>query len=1087
MLFRGRLYGFAMKALFRMFARNKVFSNIVLLLIFLSGAMALFSMRRENLPQFNLNKISIRVRYDGADPKEVEEGVTRKIEAAVTGIEGIKSCTTWSRENSMSALVDVADDVEVAALVERIRLAVSAVPDLPVNAGKPMVKALTTADPIVLLALKGRMNEHRLKEWAERIREDLLSLPAVSQVMTYGTREYEIAVEVSEQKLRRFGLSFATVGRAIRRSNLNLTGGILHTDGEEIRLRTTGRKSSGPQLADIIIEARPGGSFVTLDRIATIKDDFVENPVRAAIDGTPTVLMLISKARGEDALAISKSVADYVASQNARLSGETQLGIVYDNTALLKARIDILMENGLLGLFIVFAILGLFLNTRLAFWVGMGIPVSFSGALLIIWIMGESINMISLFGLITVLGIVVDDAIVVGEAIYVRRSAGDGPLAAAVNGVSEVALPVTASVLTSAMAFFPLYFVKGEMGKMHAILPVVVVACLLVSLSEGLFLLPAHLSRLPDPNRRDMAQSPPARLMGSISAAIHRKMDQFIEWIYIPLLTKTIKYRYIVLSLSISILLITTGLLKSGALKFEVIGVMEGLGVSAVVEFPEGTPPVVTRSALNRIEAALQSIAARSQNSGQHFLKHRLTLFGQTLEHEPRQGPHLGTVQAILNPSKGRGMSSSALLAEWEREVGVIPGVRALTFQGLSSGKSPPAPIDIWLQGEDLDRLLSAAGDLTDRLHQFEGVRQIRSDFSARKNEIRLRLKPEARGLGLTVDDLARQVHAAFSGEDIALIQRGREEVRVNIRYAAHDRSHINALYQMRIRRPDGLSLPLSSVATVAFAPGYAAITRSNGLPRVTVSADVDPVKANAKEIYDGLEKNYFPGLRLKYHGLEVVARGEKSSMSESMGSLKQIFPLVLVGIYVIIAAMFCSYAQPFLILLTVPFGIVGAVFGHLILWHNLSMMSIFGMVAVTGVVVNDAIVLIDRVNALLREGIPFFGALIIGGARRFRPIFLTTLSTVCGLAPLIFESDAHARFLIPMALSIAAGEIFATFMVVVQLPCAMAALNDLRLILHRRRFSGAISRSALEPATRNFSESPSRLPASEEKVVALR
>jgi multidrug efflux pump subunit AcrB len=719
----------------------------------------------------------------------------------------------------------------------------------------------------------------------------------------------------------------------------------------------------------------------------------------------------------------------------------------------------------MIGLMIVFILLYIFLNARLSFWGGMGIPISIAGALTILWAMGGTINMISLFGLIMVLGIVVDDAIVVGEAIYFHRKLGKPPLKAAVDGVIEVGMPVIAAVITTIVAFIPLLYVGGVMGKFIAIMPVVVISCLAVSLVECLLLLPAHLSHLPDPHIRNNNMNPLTRRLETVHRLTSSGMEWFVARIYTPLLSKALYYRYISFCIAISVLLLTIGIVKGGILKFEVFPEIDGFIMTSTVEFPSGTPPDVTSKAIEKIDAALLRLAEQTQTrSGDPLIEDRLSLIGQTLDDPPKSGPHFGSVQAILLDSERRGIHSKDLMVKWEKEIGLIPGVKSLTFTGLQAGP-PGSPIEVWLQGHDMNDILGAADDLMDRLRKFEGVYQIRSDFSQGKNELRLGLKPEARTLGLTVDDLARQIYAGFYGDEAVRLQRGRDDIRIKVRYTADERSRISDLERVRIRTPGKYEVPLLSVADISFAPGFSTITRTDGLRRVAISADVDTNKANANEIFSELDLNFFPQLKRRYPRLHVALQGEQKKMRESFDSLYVGYPLAILGIFIIIATIFRSYAQPFVILFTVPFGIIGAVLGHLLLGYDLSIMSIFGMVALTGVVVNDAIVLIERINENIAEGMSFFDAILIGGARRFRAIFLTSLSTVGGLAPLIMETDLQAKFLIPMALSIAAGIAFATVLTLLLVPSLLSLLSDCRLLVHRLKYGFWPKRVDVEPA----------------------
>ncbi len=1061
-----------MKQTLAAFARNTVFANIVLVLIFAAGYIATANMIRETFPEFSLDMIIISVPYPGADPEEVEEGISRKIEEAIEGIEGIKQYTTNAAEGLGTATIEVLEDYTVDEVLDRVRTKVNAISTFPVDAEKPVISELLLKDLVTLLYLSGDMSERRIKEWSESIKDEIQQLPNISQVATFGARDYEIAIEVSEEKLRQYGLTFDDVAGAVRNDSLNLAGGTIRTREEEIRVRTMGRKYTGEALADIVVLARPEGDVITLGRLANIDDGFTEDPIKATINGEPAVLLLVYKTPEEDALEISRTVNRYVIAKQQQVPEGANIRMLYDNTEMLRSRIDLLLKNGIIGLGIVFLLLWCFLNTRLSFWAGMGIPISIAGALVILWCMGGTLNMISLFGLIMVLGIVVDDAIVVGEAIYVHRKQGKPALRAAIDGVAEVGMPVVAAVLTTVVAFVPLFYVGGIMGKFISILPAVVIACLVVSLVECLFLLPAHLSHLPDPNRSTVNGHLLARRLSRVQETTGRWMEQFAARVYLPFLSQALNWRYISFATAIAVLLLTVGLVRSGIIKFEVFSKIDGFIMTATAEFPSGTPPEVTRQAIDRIEAALMRLEKTNPTrSGDPLVKDRLTLVGQTLGDIPDTGPNYGSVQAILLDSEQRGIHSEDLMVRWEKEIGILPGIKSLTFTGMEAGP-PGDPIEVWLQGHDMNMILAAADDLMDRLRQFDGVYQIRSDFSPGKNEMRLSLKPEARPLGLTVADLARQVYAGYYGDEALRLQRGRDDVRVKVRYTADERSRLSELEQVRVRTVGGVEVPLLSVADVTFTPGYSTITRTDGMRRVAVSAGVDTKRANANEIFAELSTSFFPDLKKRYPGLFVALQGEQKKMRESFGSLEIGFPLAVLGIFIIIATMFRSYAQPLVILFTVPFGIIGAVFGHLLMGYDLSMMSLFGMVALTGVVVNDAIVLIERINENLACGMPFFDAILQGGMRRFRAIFLTTVSTVGGLAPLIMETDFQAKFLIPMALSIAAGVVFATMLTLVLIPSLLAILNDLRLAAHRLRHGRWPKRREVEPA-RNRHDNP--------------
>jgi multidrug efflux pump subunit AcrB len=1058
-----------MNALLAAFARNTVFANILLLLIFLAGFLAMSMMVRESFPEFSVDKIIITVPYPGADPEEVEEGINQKIEEALEGVEGIDQYTTKSKENVATAIIDVKDGYDTAEVLDLVRSRVNAISTLPLDAERPIIREIVRKQVVMLLALSGDLTEKQLKQWGERIKDEVKLIPFISQVEAYGTREYEIGIEVSEEKLRSYGLTFDQVALAIRKSSVNLAGGTLRTVGENIRIRTVGRKYTGQELAQIVVVARPGGEIITLDRIATIRDGFTEDPVFATVNDQPAMFVQIAKTEEEDAIKISNAVQAFVAEKEQVLPPGVHVSVFYDTTDSLRARIDLLTRNGMIGLCLVFFMLWLFLDLRLSFWAGLGIPISIAGAMFILWSIDGTINMISLFGLIMVLGIVVDDAIVVGEAIYVHRKRGESPLDAAVNGVKEVAMPVLAAVTTTIVAFIPLSYVGGTMGKFVAILPTVVISCLIISLVESLFLLPAHLSHLPDLNAPKKLWGPFA-LLERGRLATSRGLENFIEQRYTPFITKVLNWRYVSLAIAIAILMLSVGLVKGGLVKFQVFPKLDGFVITSTVEFPEGTPSDVTNAALKQIGEAFDRLAAKTETlSGEPLERQRLKLVGQVLSGDRgATGPHMGSIQIILLPSEKRGIHSNDLMIAWEKEVGPIPGVKSLSFEGMQAGPSG-AEIEVWLQGRNMDELLGAAADLQDALAEYQGVYQIRSDYAQGKNELQLSLKPEATTLGLTVQDLARQVNAGFYGREAFRLQRDSDDIRVKVRYTALERSRISDFEKVHIRTADGSEVPLLSVADIRFAPGFSTITRTDGMRRIKVTAEVNNRLANSGDIFAQLGETTFQILKDRYPDVHLAMQGSKKNTRESFASLKVGFPIAMVGIFVIVATIFRSYVQPFVILFTIPFGIVGAIIGHLVMGYSLSMMSIFGMVALSGVVINDAIVLIERVNSNLAEGMPLLESIVQGGARRFRAIFLTSISTVGGLAPLIMETDMQAKFLIPMALSVAGGVAFATVLTLLLIPSLLVIVNDFRRLVVKGMTGEWRTREAVEPRAKKI------------------
>ncbi len=1060
-----------MKALIRRLISNNVFANVVLIIIIITGIVSAKRMVREFFPEFSVETIFVEVPYPGADPEEVEEGISRKIEEEVDSLEGIKRYTTVSSENIARTIIEVREDYPVDEVYDRVRNAVDSISTFPVDAEKPILSQLTLRNEVLYLALWGNQSERVMKEWAERIKDELQQLPGLSQVTVFGTRDYEISIEVSEDRLREYGLSFDQVASAVRRGSMNLSAGTIRTQDEEIRLRTIGRSYTGADFAKIVVLAKPDGDIITLDRVADIRDGFTEDPIEATFNGEPAVMLGIYKTQEEDAIAIADTVTEYMKEKTPSLPEGVHISPWSNRSDLIRDRISLLTRNGIMGLCLVFILLWTFLDLRLSFWVAMGIPISLSGAMALMYMVGGTINMISLFGLIMVLGIIVDDAIVVGEAIYVHRKNGDPPLTAAVNGVCEVGLPVIAAVLTTVVAFIPLGFVGGVMGKFIAILPLVVIAALLVSLIEGLFLLPAHLSHLPDMNADVGPGHPWKRRAKRIRRGISNGLEYFADHIYRPFAEKTIRWRYITFSIAICAMLLATGLFEAGFLHFVMFSRVDGNDVVASIEFPQGTPFEVTRDAVEKTQKALERVATKMETiSGDPLIQNIYAVTGEAGEgFEARQGPNMGSVRVELLPTEKRGIYSEDINVAWEKEVGPIPGALSQTFTGLESGP-PGSAIEVWLQGEDMDVLLAAAEQIKDKLRAYDGVYQISDDFRPGKNELQFNIKPEARALGLTLDDLARQVYAGYFGEEALRLQRGRDDIRVRVRYTEDERRTVADLDKVRIRTPQGYEVPLFSVADVKYARGFSSITRVDGLRLVKVTAEVDTKRANADNVLNDLEESgYLPNLRKQIPGFSYAFEGPKKDSRDAFAGLAIGFPIAMFGIYIIIATIFRSYIQPLIVMITVPFGFIGAMLGHLALGYDLTIMSVFGMVALAGVVVNDAIVLIECFNALIAEGVPFFEALPRAGARRFRAVMLTTVTTVGGLTPLIMEQDLQAQFLIPMAVTIAAGVAFATLLTLLFIPCMLGVLSDFRRIFHYLRYRTWVAAEDLEPARRRY------------------
>lgn len=1081
-----------MRDLLHYFVRNTVLANLLVILIISAGVLSTLVMIRELLPSFAVEYVVVRVPYPGAGPEEVEEGIILKIEDALEPVQGIKRLITTSSENLGTAIVQANTGQDIQVLKDRVTDRVNAIQNFPDDAERPSISELIIRRDTIFLAISGDIPERQLKELANEVKDEMLQLPNVSDVEIRGTRPYEISIEVSEETLRRYGLTFQVVADIVSRSSIDLPGGRIRSETEEIDIRTQGRSYTGNEYGEIVLIANEDGTLLRLRDVADIRDGFVEDQLVTRYNGKPAVSIVVMNADDEDALRITADVHAYLAEKNAQLEamglGErVSIEPWLDSSVFITERINLLLRSGIIGLTLVFLMLYLFLDGRLAFWVTMGIPISLSGGLFLMWAVGESLNMISLFAMIMVLGIVVDDAIIVGESIYVHRKMGKNPIRAAVDGTIEVAMPVFAAIFTSCVAFAPLLYVTGIMGKFIKVIPTVVICALLVSLIEALIILPAHLNRLPDMNGKTKARTRLGRLVVAMHSRFNGGLERMIDGPYRRMLAMLLSWRYASIATLLAIMMITIGVLRGGFVQFEFFPSLDTSYLLATVEFPEGTPIEITEEAMIRLEEGLRQVEQEKPTaSGDPLIVGMQSTVGQTLSEATgdavMSGSHKGQLLVELLDAGDRNIYYRDIVQRWQEIVGPIAGAVSVRIDGETGGP-PGKPIEIWIKGRDLDEMSRASADLREALSRFAGVYQIEDDFRPGRRELRAQLKPEARTLGLTTGDLARQLRAGFFGEEALRVQRGRDEVRVWVRYPEHERRSLSNLDVIRIRTPQGDEVPLFSVADTVMEEGYTTIRRVDGLRRIAITADIFTDIANAGEVVAALQRDFLPTAQERYPDLTFAFEGDQAEQMESFASLRVTFPLAILGIFLIIATLFRSYIQPILILITVPFGIIGAVAGHILLGYSLTMMSAFGIVALAGVVVNDAIVLIEAVNQRLADGMRFATAVVEGGCRRFRAIFLTTVTTVGGLTPLIMERSFQAQFLIPMAITIAAGVVFASILTLVVLPCLFYILNDLRMLIHRIWHGEWPNRERVEPATRRhlsdrdyFADDPSAL-----------
>lgn len=1039
------------KGILGWFASNHVAANLLMLLIVTAGLLSILSAKMEVFPEFSLDMINVFVPYLGASPDDVEDGVCIRVEEAIAGVDGVKRMTSTASEGGGSTLVEVEEYADTPRVLDDIKAEVDTIITFPEETEKPIITEIKTRHKVISVVLFGDVSETVLKTLADQVRDDLTALENISQANVSGVRPFEISIEVSEENLRRYGLSFDAVSRAVSRSSLDIPGGSIKTAGGEILVRTKGQKYRGREFADIIVLTRGDGTRVRLGDIATVQDAFEDVDLSAKFDGERAAFIQVSRIGEQDAVDIADTVKRYVRQKKAYLPEGVSLALWEDDSQILRDRLGLLKRNGYIGLVLVFLCLTVFLNIRLAFWTTMGIPISFLGAFWLIQYFDVTINMMSLFAFIMVLGLVVDDAIVVGENIFAYRQRGLSRVDAAVAGVREMAMPVTLAVLTTVFAFIPLAYTAGIMGKILRVLPIVVVSVLSISLVEALLILPAHLSG-GDPARRGLLR----RLTDRVNQGTDRRLRAFIEGPFARFVERAVRWRYFTLACGITVLLATLGCVAGGYIKFVFFDAVEADNMVAMLAMPQGTPVEQTREVIERVEQAAREVIDdydRKRADQPSLMKHISVAVGA----QPtmgRGGPvqvdmgqsaqsHLAEVNVELLRGEQRDVSSVELKNAWRERVGEVAGVSSLEYYSevLDMGKA----IEVELSHHDFDTLLAASEEFKSALRNYAGVSDIADDFEPGKAELKLSLRDTGRNLGLTLSDLARQVRQGFYGDEAQRIQRGRDDIRVMVRYPQQDRRSLADVEGMRIRLPDGAEIPFRTVANVEYGRGYATIKRIDRRRVVSVSGDVDEAVGNASEINAELNASVLPRLAGQFPGLQFRFGGEQRERNESLGSLWVNFAIALLAIYGLLAVQFRSYAQPAIVMSAIPFGLVGATMGHLIMGFNLSILSMFGIVALAGVVVNDSLIMIDLINRERTEGVPMPQILRDCATRRFRPIMLTTLTTFLGLLPMITERSLQARFLIPMAISLAFGVVFATCITLVLVPSLYMVLEDLK------------------------------------------
>lgn len=1106
-----------MKPFIRWAIANRAAVNTIVVGVIVAGLVSLYSLRRETFPEFELEVVLVMVPYPGADPDEVETAICQKIEEAVGAIADIKTITSIAQENMGSVVLEIDPGTrDVQKVLNEIRGEVDRISTFPVQAEDAEVKQITFRDTAIRLAVMGPDDaspaaQLRLREVAERVREELLQLPDITQAEIQGAPQYEIDIEIAEETLRRYGLSLQEVARAVRRENLDLPGGLLKGPAQEVMLKGENKRVLGPEIERIPLVTDPNGVVLTVGDVAKVKDEFADVTSITRVNGRPALVIAVQRTSDEDLIEVTDEVKEFAAEPKGLPAGYSLLPWD-DHSVEVKDRIRMLSNDGWQGLVLVFLALSLFLDLRIAFWVALGIPIALLGTAIVLLATGQTLNMLSLFGLLIVMGILVDDAIVISENVHVHREMGKSALQAAIDGTAEVAVSVAASVATTVIAFTPLLFVSGVMGKFIAVLPVAVIACLVISLIETTSTLPMHLaheshvSMLTQARLARQRMSPafrwtfglvivalaaiarlgvlalawPIAILKWLNPRFSSALDRFIEGVYAPLVRRVLKRPALTLCCGASFLLLTAGLFAGGYIRWQFFPQLDSIIIQATIAFPDGTPDDVTARAVARISAALDEVDRQFEKEGVRPVKVKKEsvgyVGGQNTPDQRTQstGGHLGQVEAELVDPTLRDAKSVAIVNAWREAAGEFAGAESVSFISPSFGPAG-RKIEFKLLADrnhaaDLDKAAEAAKA---KLGSYLGVFDVDDDSRPGKAELRVDLKPTAVALGVQRADLFETVRAAYFGEEVMRVQRGRHEIRIMARLPEEDRRTFAGFEDLRVRTSDPrtgtmIQRPITELADISIGHGPSEINRRDRLRSLTIYCDVDEAVASTNDIVMELSGSdpmpgwlrwlvvFFGGPEFKpgpnslaaalqaFPNVRILWAGQAEQQAESIGSMFIGVACAIVGMFALLTIEFKSYLQPILILMIIPFGLAGAMLGHGAMGLPISFFSMMGMVALTGIVVNDSIVLVDFINLKLGEGMTLNQAIYEAGVRRFRPVVLNSVTSCVGIVPMLLEKSFQAQVLIPMAAAIFFGLMTTTMLVLLLLPAVYSAYGSL-------------------------------------------
>ena len=1029
--------------------RHPVASNLLLFVILVGGFFLGSGVRQEIFPEYELDVVTIQVSYPGVTPRESESSLVIPMENALQGIAGIQRLTATALEGGASLRAEIRAGEDVNRVKDQVQTALDRMNSWPEDAKDPQIQVPQLRNEVLNVMVYGQASARSLREWALAIRANLLDHPEIGQVELELLRNRELSIEISPETLSQYDLTFAEVGTRIQQATLNVPGGRIQAPNGDLMIRTHQPRQTALEFARLPIISTPSGQ-VLLGEIATIQDGFEEGEVQVRYNGMPAERLQVLRVGNQTPTQVSQATRQVINELRAQLPTGIQAEVLFDRSLILQGRIDLLLNNLWMGLLLVFLVLALFLNLQLSFWIMLGIPVSFAGAFLLLPALDASINMISLFAFILVLGIVVDDAIVVGENIYSHRERGQPWMSAAIDGAREILGPVLITILTTIAAFLPFFFIPGTTGKFFLLIPYVVIATLIFSLVEAFFILPAHLGH-PSPTWISRLLQPLERVVLKPRSLATQSLNAFVRGPYQRSLAWSLEFRYATLATGTVLLLLVGGLIAGGHLRFTFFPKIDSDVIFVRAEFPFGTQAWVTERLENRLLTEARTLLAEYEDRQDANVSEGIySAVG-------RGGSHRLDLILFLRPLGERGFSAQEFSDRWQGALGEVAGLETLIFNA-STSFGDEKDLTLQLSHPDPQQLEHAVQQLQQTLSQFAGVGNLETSQVDGREELRLRLRPEGEALGLTERELARQVSVAYQGMEVTRLQRDQEELQVLLRLPLAYRQYLRDLLELPIATPSAGKVPLERVAFWDRDQSSNQIVRVEGRQILKVQADVDPHLGNAQQVLAALQQDYFPNWQQQDPLLRFELEGNQRNQQETFAGIFRGSAIALFLIYALLALQFRNYAQPLIIMVAIPFGIVGAVIGHLLLGYDLSIVSVLGLVALSGVVVNDSLILVDYINRLREKGIELQVAVVEAGMRRFRPILLTSLTTFLGLLPIVFEQSLQARYIIPMAIGLAFGVLFSTFIILFLVPTLYLILQDFRQILVSRLSSTSTS-----------------------------